>query len=85
MNNQCLPKQLENIRPIEYGMYVHSTGRISYTDLMGDRLGYGTLGIANILSLSQMIGKGYIVTFASNMGDTLMSSKKTVVHGYFRV
>jgi hypothetical protein len=71
---------IKNIRQVKSGVYIISTGGISYTEFVGDLPGYGTVwydpeGIANILSLSREIDKGYAVTYDSTKDNTFHMTK----------
>jgi hypothetical protein len=61
-------------------MKIYSTGGINYTNLIGDLPGYGEGWyhphvIANILSLSNLIKKGYKITYSSSDGNTFDVTK----------
>jgi hypothetical protein len=66
---------LSNIRKSDTWMKIHSTGGITYTNMIGDLAGYGPVwfyesGIANILSLARLRQQGYIITYSSIDGNT---------------
>jgi hypothetical protein len=74
--NSCL---LKNLRNSSTYMKIHSTGGITDTNLIGDLPGYGEVwyhphGIANILSLSNLIKK-YKITYSSSDGNTFKVTK----------
>jgi hypothetical protein len=65
---------LENIQKSSTSMDIHSNSGMTTTNLMGDYPGYGRVwydpnGIANILSMSQMVARGYKVTYSSSDGN----------------
>lgn len=70
---------LHNVRQSPTRMRIHSNAGTTVTDMVGDYPGYGTVwydpkGIANILSMSQMVTKGYGVQYDSKVGN------KFIVH-----
>lgn len=65
---------LNNVRETETRMRIHSNAGTVVTNLVGDYPGYGTVwydpnGIANILSMSSMVNKGYDVHYDSKEGN----------------
>jgi len=71
---------LKNIRESPTPLKILSTGGITYTNLIGDLPGYGQVwyhpqGIANILSLSNLIKKGYKITYSSSDSNTFDVTK----------
>jgi hypothetical protein len=68
---------LENIHQTTTSMDIHSNSGMTTTDLMGEYPGYGMVwydpkGIANILSMSQMVGCGYVITYSSLAGNAFI-------------
>jgi hypothetical protein len=64
---------LMDIRTSDTCMDIHYNAGIVSTNLIGDLLGYGTVwyhpkGIANILLLSQVLKRGFHVTFQADVG-----------------
>jgi hypothetical protein len=76
----CNPKLLNNIRQADTRMKVQSTAGVTYTDLVGDLDGYGTVwyypeGIANILSLSK-VRRDFPVTYNSEKDNVFKMKRK---------
>ena len=75
-------KLLKNIRKTNRVMYIHCTAGTTSTDMVGDLPGYGTVwyhanGIANILSLSRVREKGYVINYSSNAGNVFRVTNNT--------
>jgi len=81
---------LKNIRKSTNTMNIHCNAGIVSTSLVGDLPGYSTVwyhpkGIANILSLSRIIEKGYHVTFDSKDEDNKQQTRweyTTYIHSF---
>jgi hypothetical protein len=76
----CNQNLLSNVRAADTRMKVQSTAGVTYTDMIGDLDGYGTVwyypdGIANILSLSRVC-RDFPVTFDSTNGKTFKMKRK---------
>jgi hypothetical protein len=82
---------LKNIREHTSCMNIHCNAGTTTTKLVGDLPGYGTVwfnpkGIANILSLSHVIEKGYSVLFSScdNGGEFLVQKPDGSTQSFIR-
>jgi hypothetical protein len=81
---------LENIHQSTTSMDIHSNSGMTTTNLVGEYPGYGHVlydpnGIANVLLMSQMVGRGYTVTYDSADGNAFIVKNPTGDHyGTFR-
>jgi sRNA-binding regulator protein Hfq len=71
---------LNNIRQSHTSMTIHCNAGSSVTKQVGDFNDYGTVlyypdGIANIISLSLLVDRGYAVTYNSDNGNEFLVSK----------
>jgi hypothetical protein len=71
---------LKNIRQSDSQMKIHCNAGVTSTNMVGDLPGYGTVwyhpnGIANILSLSRVADKGYMVSYNSGNGNEFVLTK----------
>jgi hypothetical protein len=69
-----IAKLLMNVRKSDKNLDIHCNAGVATTNLIGDFPGYGTVwyhpkGIANILSLSCMWERGYLVVYNSGGAD----------------
>jgi Zinc knuckle len=78
INVFCNPHLLTNIRKLEKGIRIRSTGGIAYTDMVGDVPGIGTVwyqegGMANILSLSKLRLGGCKISYDSEINEFVVT------------
>jgi hypothetical protein len=78
---------LTSICKVEDKVEIHCTAGTVSTNLMGALNGYGDVwyhadGIANILSLSQICSRGYIVSFARDTDNQFHVKNVMVVQGF---
>jgi hypothetical protein len=76
----CNPKLLSNVRKSNTRMKVQSTAGVTYTDMIGELDGYGTVwyypdGIANILSLSR-VRRDFPVVYNSEEENVFKMKRK---------
>jgi hypothetical protein len=76
---------LENIHQASTSMDIHSNSGMTTTNLMGEYPGYGKVwynpnGIANILSMSQMVSRGYAITYSSANGNVFIVNDSASNH-----
>jgi hypothetical protein len=76
----CNAKLVQNIRANSTSMTIHSNAGVSTKNQIANLSGYGVVwydpnGIANIILMSQMIEKGYDISFDTGVGNMFIVAK----------